>query len=169
MSDLLPPCPHYRRREWMQMCKGLPAYKVVQILNRFGSGDWTRCNKSQMAEAWIANDRIKDRDGLRQALEAAPRETPAARRCKQAKRNLAKRLRQLRSMMEIALEDTEGTDWLAQKMVDTGAAAEEIRMLYYEWLEEGRRLEKKIEGIRKKQSYLVQLEMAAKRALGMKQ
>jgi len=169
MSDKL-----HLRTEWMAMCKGLPAYKVAQILRRFPTGvNWTGANKGEMAVAWIRGEarcvREEHRGPLREALMKAPRVTPEEQKSRKARRNLDKRLRRLRSMMEVALEETEGADWLAQKLIDTGAASQEITMLLAGWKADIAELERKIEGIRKQISYTVQLEMAAQRALRIKQ
>lgn len=163
MSDKL-----HRRTEWMAMCKGLPAHTVAKILRKHTGVDWSKCSKGNMAEAWI-DGAVPDRDALRKELEAAPRVSPAERKQKKAQRNIAQRLEHLRTAMWVALETTEGTDWLAQKLVDTGASPTEIQMLLTSWKEDVRKLEKEIERTRRQITYVVQLEMAAQRALRMKQ
>jgi hypothetical protein len=166
---------HYET-EWMAICRGLPAYRVAQILNRHSPGtDWTHCSKRHMAEAWVAahlkeersfSGRIQDPAALRKELEEAPRETPAERKRKKAKRNLEQRISRLKSMMEYALETAGGTEELADTLLKLKPAEAEIRMLVKAWQEESKHHEQVRARARSEMLYCAQLEMAANRALG---
>lgn len=165
---------HYKT-EWMAICRGLPAYKVAQILNRYTPAtDWTHCSKRHMAEAWVAahlkgerpfSGRITNPVALRKELEEAPRETPAQRKQKKAKRNLEQRISRLKSALEYKLETASGTEELADALLSLKPAAAEITMLVQAWQKESKQHEKAMARARSEMLYCGQLEMAANRAL----
>lgn len=165
---------HYET-EWMAICRGLPAYRVAQILNRYCPGtDWSRCSKRHMAEAWVDahlpkarsfGGRINNPEALRKELEEAPRETSGERKKRKAKRDLKKRVEMLKSRLEYVLETASGTEELADALLALKPTEEEIHLILRAWQEESKEYERQMKRARSEMLYCGQLEMAANRAL----
>ena len=72
----------YTKEEWMEICRGKPAYKVAQVLNRYCPGiDWTASSKTAMSKAWwdyTGSYRITNRAELVAAIKQIPPAPSAA-------------------------------------------------------------------------------------------
>lgn len=93
------------RKEFLVLCRGLPAHVVAKILQEHVKGvDWRGSTKAEMAKVWIRGGKydaqLRGRDELRQKLLSCPRETAEAKKARKDAKEVRRRARSLVTYLE---------------------------------------------------------------------
>ena len=86
--------------EFMELAKGLPARKVIRIMDQHMPGmSYVGSSKKSMAEDYATGGacgiKLRDRNGLKKALKEAPRATPVDKKARARLRLIATKVKRL--------------------------------------------------------------------------